>query len=47
MPADDGVTRMTMLDQATTAGPLPAIWTTEIVRERLVEAFEIDRRMPG
>jgi hypothetical protein len=38
---------MPALDQATIAGPLPATWSPDLVRERLVEAFEVDRRMPG
>lgn len=34
------------LDQARTARP-PATWSGELVRQRLVEAFAIERRMPG
>jgi hypothetical protein len=33
------------LDQARTARP-PAVWSGELVRQRLVEAFSIERRMP-
>jgi hypothetical protein len=33
---------MTNLDQVNH----PALWTGELVRDRLVEAFEIDRRLP-
>jgi hypothetical protein len=34
------------LDQTRTARP-PATWSAELVRQRLVEAFAIERRMPG
>jgi hypothetical protein len=37
---------MTMLAQAQHPAPSPTKWTGEMVRERLVEAFEIDRRLP-
>jgi hypothetical protein len=36
---------MPQLDQASTTHQ-PAPWTGEMVRNRLVEAFEIDRRLP-
>jgi hypothetical protein len=36
---------MPSLDQPSTARPAPA-WTGETVRQRLVEAFAIERRMP-
>ena len=36
---------MTALDQQRTCRP-PATWTGELVRQRLVEAFAIERRMP-
>jgi hypothetical protein len=40
--------QMTMLDHVQHTTPSsPATWSAEIVRERLVEAFAIDRRMPG
>jgi hypothetical protein len=35
------------LDQPTIARPSPATWSAEPVLERLVEAFEVDRRMPA
>lgn len=37
---------MPTLDQPSTARP-PATWTGELVRQRLVEAFRVDRRLPG
>jgi len=40
--------QMTMLDQVQQPAPSSlATWSAEIVRERLVEAFAVDRRMPG
>ena len=41
----EGATCMTALDQARTARS-PATWSGELVRQRLVEAFAIERRMP-
>jgi hypothetical protein len=38
--------RMIELDQSRKAGS-PTAWTADHVRDRLVEAFEIERRMPG
>ena len=38
---------MTMLDHVQQPAPPSATWSAEPVLERLVEAFEIDRRMPG
>jgi hypothetical protein len=38
---------MPALDQATTAQPSHATWSAEPVLERLVEAYQTDRRMPG
>ena len=37
---------MNTLDQQRTARP-PTDWNGELVRERLVEAFRIEKRMPG
>jgi Domain of unknown function (DUF6362) len=37
---------MPTLDQTSTARPAPA-WTGDLVRQRLVEAFSTERRMPG
>jgi hypothetical protein len=36
---------MTALDHTT--APSPATWTADKVKARMVEAFDIDRRMPG
>jgi len=38
---------MPALDQVRQPAPLPVAWTAEVVRERIVEAFEIEKRMPG
>ena len=38
---------MTMLDHVQHPTPSPATWSAEPVLERLVEAFEVDRRMPA
>ena len=37
---------MNALDQTTTTRP-PAIWSADLVRKRLVDAFDIERRLPG
>jgi hypothetical protein len=37
----------TTIDRALGIHAAPASWTTVLVRERLVEAFELERRLPG
>jgi hypothetical protein len=37
---------MIALDQARTCRP-PTTWSADMVKERLVEAFKVERRMPG